>query len=76
MISINKIFQFKFYHLKIKNTYIKGRGISLDRLIIVGNHRDAWTYGAADPSSGTAVMMEVSRALGWLKKKHGIINYY
>ena len=41
----------------------------LDRLIMVGNHRDAWTYGAADPSSGTAVMVEVTRALGWLKGK-------
>ena len=43
----------------------------LDRLVIVGNHRDAWTYGAADPSSGTAVMLEVARALGWLMKEKG-----
>ncbi|XP_047143288.1 N-acetylated-alpha-linked acidic dipeptidase 2 isoform X1 [Hydra vulgaris] len=56
----------------IKNVIGVIRGaIEPDRIIIVGNHRDAWTYGAADPSSGTAVMMEVSRALGWLKKKHG-----
>ena len=41
----------------------------LDRLIILGNHRDAWVYGAADPSSGTATTVEVARALGWLKKK-------
>ena len=39
--------------------------------MIVGNHRDAWTYGAADPSSGTAVMLEVARALGWLMKEKG-----
>ena len=39
--------------------------------MIVGNHRDAWTYGAADPSSGTAVMLEVARALGWLMKGKG-----
>ena len=38
---------------------------------MLGNHRDAWTYGAADPSSGTATMMEIVRALGEYKKKHG-----
>jgi N-acetylated-alpha-linked acidic dipeptidase len=26
--------------------------------VIVGNHRDAWTFGAVDPSSGTAAMLE------------------
>eukprot|EP00466_Bigelowiella_natans_P008979 jgi/Bigna1/72963/fgenesh1_pg.22_\ len=28
--------------------------------IIIGNHRDAWVYGAADPNSGTAQMLEIS----------------
>ena len=35
-----------------------------DRFVIFGNHRDAWGYGAVDPSSGTAIMMEVGRVLG------------
>eukprot|EP00058_Branchiostoma_floridae_P028609 XP_002614100.1 hypothetical protein BRAFLDRAFT_118426 [Branchiostoma floridae] len=35
-----------------------------DRYVIVGNHRDAWTYGAIDPSSGTACFLELARALG------------
>ena len=54
----------------IKNVVgvIKGE-IEPDRLVIVGNHRDAWAYGAADPSSGTAVMVEVARVFGLLKKK-------
>jgi hypothetical protein len=30
-----------------------------EKSIIVGNHRDAWVYGATDPGSGTAVMLEV-----------------
>jgi len=34
------------------------------RSIMIGNHRDAWTYGAVDPSSGTAATMEVCRVLG------------
>ena len=35
-----------------------------DRWVMVGNHRDAWTYGAVDPSSGTAATLETCRALG------------
>lgn len=35
-----------------------------DRYVLLGNHRDAWGYGAVDPSSGTAQMMEVVRILG------------
>lgn len=35
-----------------------------ERLVIVGNHRDAWTHGAVDPNSGTAVLLEVARGLG------------
>ncbi len=34
------------------------------RYVIVGNHRDAWGFGAVDPSSGTAQMTEVIRVLG------------
>ena len=35
-----------------------------DRWVIVGNHRDAWVYGGVDPSSGSASLMELARALG------------
>ena len=40
-----------------------------DRLVLMGNHRDAWVFGGVDPSSGTAVMMEVTRGLGELLTK-------
>ncbi|XP_062053752.1 aminopeptidase NAALADL1 [Lepus europaeus] len=40
-----------------------------DRYILYGNHRDSWVHGAVDPSSGTAVLLEVSRVLGTLLKK-------
>lgn len=36
--------------------------------MILGNHRDAWVYGAADPNSGTASLLEVARGLGSLLK--------
>ena len=38
----------------------------LDQPVVLGNHRDAWAYGAADPNSGTAQMIEVVRGLGKL----------
>lgn len=37
--------------------------------IVVGNHRDAWIAGgAADPNSGSAVLLELARVLGVLSK--------
>ncbi len=45
------------------------RGAELpDEWIVLGNHRDAWVFGGVDPSSGTASMMEMTRALGKLAK--------
>lgn len=39
-----------------------------EKKVIVGNHRDAWCVGAADPGSGTAIMLEVVRIFGELRK--------
>ncbi len=41
-----------------------------DAWVITGNHRDAWVYGAADPSSGTAALLEAVRGVGVLLQ-HG-----
>lgn len=42
-------------------------GTNADETIVIGNHRDAWLIGgAADPNSGTAVIVELGRALGRL----------
>ena len=40
-----------------------------DAWVIVGNHRDAWVYGAVDPSSGTAAMLEAVHGLGALLRQ-------
>lgn len=40
-----------------------------DRWVIMGNHRDAWTFGAVDPNSGSTAMLEAARAFGALLKK-------
>jgi N-acetylated-alpha-linked acidic dipeptidase len=37
-----------------------------DQWVILGNHHDAWVYGAADPNSGTASLLETARSLGEL----------
>eukprot|EP00475_Leptophrys_vorax_P039792 TRINITY_DN724_c0_g1_i3.p1 TRINITY_DN724_c0_g1~~TRINITY_DN724_c0_g1_i3.p1 ORF type:complete len:665 (+),score=166.95 TRINITY_DN724_c0_g1_i3:1585-3579(+) len=34
--------------------------------VVLGNHRDAWVFGAADPNSGTATLLELARGLGVL----------
>src|SRR6266849_7423628 len=36
--------------------------------VVVGNHRDAWVYGAVDPNSGTAAMLETVHGLSELLK--------
>ena len=46
------------------------RGSELpEEWVVMGNHRDAWVFGGVDPSSGTASMMELTRAFGELKKQ-------
>jgi N-acetylated-alpha-linked acidic dipeptidase len=39
-----------------------------DEWVVAGNHRDAWVYGAVDPNSGTAAMLEAVRGVGELLK--------
>ncbi len=47
----------------------KVRGTSSpDEWVVAGNHRDAWVYGAVDPNSGTAAMLETVHGLGELLK--------
>ena len=38
-----------------------------EKSVIVGNHRDAWCFGATDPGSGTAILLEVVRIFGMLR---------
>ena len=65
-------------HLNLKQDYqfrtiwnvigkIKGTDYP-DELVIAGNHRDAWVYGAVDPVSGTIAMLEAIKGVGELLK--------
>jgi N-acetylated-alpha-linked acidic dipeptidase len=40
-----------------------------NQMVVLGNHRDAWVYGAVDPNSGTAAMLETVHGLGELLKQ-------
>jgi len=42
---------------------------SPDTYVVAGNHRDAWVYGAVDPNSGTAAMLEAVHGFGELLKQ-------
>lgn len=55
-------------HTPRRNTYglIPGE---TDEVVVLGNHHDAWTFGAGDPNSGTASVHETVRALGALLEK-------
>ncbi|MGH9750030.1 MAG: M28 family metallopeptidase [Candidatus Polarisedimenticolia bacterium] len=50
-------------------------GAEADQEVVLGNHRDAWTYGAVDPNSGTAAFLETARGLaaalraGWKPRR-------
>ena len=47
----------------------RARGSELpDEWVVAGNHRDAWVYGAVDPNSGTAAMLESVHGIGELLK--------
>ncbi|XP_028777545.1 probable glutamate carboxypeptidase AMP1 [Neltuma alba] len=64
----------------IENVFavIKGSEES-DRFVLLGNHRDAWTYGAVDPSSGTAALLDIARRFslllhsGWTPRRTVIL---
>jgi N-acetylated-alpha-linked acidic dipeptidase len=40
-----------------------------DEWIILGAHFDAWSFGATDPNSGTAMLLTLSEAIGKLVKE-------
>lgn len=40
-----------------------------EKTVILSNHHDAWVYGAVDPASGTAAMLELARGLGEMLRR-------
>ena len=66
-------------HMSLQMEYAQRRLINVvgriagavapDEWIIIGSHRDAWTFGASDSVSGHVSMMSVARAMGDMMKK-------
>lgn len=71
-LSVNNVVKIKSIYNVIGTVY--GRE-EPDRYVLIGSHRDAWFLGAADPSSGTAALLEISRAVskmlreGWRPRR-------
>ncbi len=54
----------------IRNVFARILGEDQDaRPLVIGNHYDAWVYGAVDPSSGTATVLEAAEALTRLSRR-------
>ena len=63
------VYSANLVYLEVNNEYVNKTitnvigqiygSIEPDKLVLLGNHRDAWVFGGVDPSSGTAVLMEV-----------------
>ncbi|RLN23627.1 putative glutamate carboxypeptidase 2 [Panicum miliaceum] len=44
-----------------------------ERYVILGNHRDAWTFGGVDPNSGTAALLEIG-STEWVEENRAMIT--
>ncbi|GLJ26434.1 hypothetical protein SUGI_0510010 [Cryptomeria japonica] len=54
----------------IRNVFAEIKGVDEpDRYVLLGNHRDAWTFGAVDPNSGTAALLDIAQRFGKLLKQ-------
>ncbi|PWN29218.1 Zn-dependent exopeptidase, partial [Jaminaea rosea] len=52
----------------IWNSYALIPGVVQNEVVVLGSHRDAWSCGAGDPSSGAAAVHEVVAGFGALLK--------
>jgi N-acetylated-alpha-linked acidic dipeptidase len=43
-------------------------GVEPERVVMLGGHHDAWTFGGVDPGTATAASLELARVLGALAK--------
>ncbi|CAN6897917.1 unnamed protein product [Brassica oleracea] len=66
---VNMTLQGELTMKKVHNVVATIRGSEEPgRYVILGNHRDAWTYGAVDPNSGTSALLDIGRRFSVLLK--------
>jgi N-acetylated-alpha-linked acidic dipeptidase len=47
---------------------LRGR-VQPERVVLLGGHHDAWTFGGVDPGTATAAMLELARVLGQMARQ-------
>jgi N-acetylated-alpha-linked acidic dipeptidase len=68
-VRIHMVLKMEYQYRSIWNVIGVARGSELpEEWVISGNHRDAWVYGAVDPNSGTAALLETVHGIGALLK--------
>ncbi|KAL0555237.1 hypothetical protein IC582_009176 [Cucumis melo] len=68
-IFINFTYQGERKVATIRNVIAVIKGLEEpDRFVLMGNHRDAWSFGAVDPNSGTAALLDIARRFALLRK--------
>jgi len=68
--KVNLDVKMEFKNRKIWNTVSTIEGTTKrDEVIVIGNHRDSWTFGTADPNSGTSIILELGRCFGKMLKE-------
>ena len=68
-VRIHMVLKMEYQYRSIWNVIGVARGSELpEEWVISGNHRDAWVYGAVDPSSGTSALLETVHGIGALLK--------
>ena len=69
-VRVHLVSQQDYQHRTIWDVIGKIKGTDdPENWVVVGNHRDAWVYGAVDPNSGTASMLEAVHGVGALLKE-------
>ena len=54
------------HNARLWNTVGVLPGIDPTHSVVIGAHRDAWVYGVTDNGSGTSVVLQAARAIGYL----------
>jgi N-acetylated-alpha-linked acidic dipeptidase len=68
-VRVHMVLKMDYQYRTIWNVIGTARGNELpEESVICGNHRDAWVFGAVDPNSGTAAMLETVHGIGSLLK--------
>jgi N-acetylated-alpha-linked acidic dipeptidase len=68
-VRLHMVLKMDYQYRSIWNVVGSVKGSELpEEWVISGNHRDAWVYGAVDPNSGTAAMLETVHGIGALLK--------